>query len=304
MVVIRARIELDDDGAATMARRRRRGDDDAAAATPRKEDRIPAQDDHKRPTHHDAARRSGRRPSVAVESDARIASVRRDIGIDLRASRRRRRWTQDGAARRIGVTRQIVGRIERGTTDVSLEAIGRLAAALDRPLAIALRRDPAAETADAGHLGLQDLVLRLGRRAGWDGSFELAVRPAEPWRSIDVGLSSERLRRLVVAECWNTFGDVGAAGRSSNRKQAEAEDYAVARWGAAGTAGLVWVVRATAANRALVARYPEVFARRCPGSSRAWVLALTTGSLPPDAPGLVWCDVGATRLSEWRRRGA
>jgi hypothetical protein len=64
----------------------------------------------------------------------------------------------------------------------------------------------------------------------------------------------------------------------------------------------VWVVRATARNRALVARYPEVFAARFPGSSARWVAALTTGALPPSQPGLVWSDVGATRLFAWRRR--
>jgi hypothetical protein len=53
---------------------------------------------------------------------------------------------------------------------------------------------------------------------------------------------------------------------------------------------LVWVVRETARNRALLARYPEIFASVFTGSSRGWVLALTTGSEPPDEPGLVWCD--------------
>ncbi len=64
----------------------------------------------------------------------------------------------------------------------------------------------------------------------------------------------------------------------------------------------VWVVRAAARNRALVARYPEVFAARFPGSSARWVAALTHGTEPPPEPGLVWCDVGATRLFAWRRR--
>ena len=62
----------------------------------------------------------------------------------------------------------------------------------------------------------------------------------------------------------------------------------------------VWVVRATRRNRDLVARYPELFASRFTGSSRAWVQALTTGSAPPSDLGLVWCDVRATRLYAWR----
>jgi len=45
------------------------------------------------------------------------------------------------------------------------------------------------------------------------------------------------------------------------RKLAEAQSVAVTRWGSApSVVGLVWVIRASARNRALVARYPEVFA--------------------------------------------
>jgi len=149
---------------------------------------------------------------------------------------------------------------------------------------------------------MQELVLRLGRRAGYAGSFELATKPAEPWRSADVGLAAPAERRLIHVECWNVIGDIGAAVRSSTRKQAELADLAVARWGTDATTGLVWVVRATARNRALVARYPEVFARAFPGSSRGWVDALVNGVPPPEEPGLVWTDVGATRLFAWRRR--
>ena len=64
----------------------------------------------------------------------------------------------------------------------------------------------------------------------------------------------------------------------------------------------VWIVRPSAANRRLVARYPEVFASACPGSSRAWLRALAEGASPPAAAGLVCCDPVAGRLTEWRRR--
>jgi hypothetical protein len=86
------------------------------------------------------------------------------------------------------------------------------------------------------------------------------------------------------------------------RKLAELEDMAVARWGEDARVGLVWIVRATRRNRALIAKYPEIFASRFPGSSIGWVRALTLGTEPPTEPGLVWCDVAATRLFEWRRR--
>ena len=183
-----------------------------------------------------------------------------------------------------------------------MDAWQRLGQAVGRPIQITVQRDVAGETADAGHLAMQELVLRLGRQGGYVGSFELTTKPSEPWRSADVGLADPPHRRLIHVECWNTIGDIGAAARSSARKQAELADLGVAKWGAGATAGLIWVVRATARNRALIARYPEVFASRLPGSSSGWVEALTLGVPPPDEPGFVWCDVAATRVFAWRRR--
>ena len=148
---------------------------------------------------------------------------------------------------------------------------------------------------------MQELVLRLGRAAGFERHFELSTKPAEPWRSADVALGMDRRKVAIDVECWNVIGDIGASARSTARKQAELEAIAVARWGPDARACSVWVARDTARNRALVARYPEVFATRFPGSSRGWVSTLTIGSEPPSEPGLVWCDVGATRLYAWRR---
>ncbi len=197
----------------------------------------------------------------------------------------------------------VVSRIERGIDGITVDALQRVALAVGRPLIITLQRDVDGETADAGHLGMQELVLLTARRAGFDGQFEQASRPAEPWRSVDVGLISDGRRILLVVECWNTIGDVGAAARASTRKWAEAAELAAARWGEKrASVGLVWVVRASARNRALVARYPEVFAARFPGSSAGWIAALTTGSRPPDGAGLIWTDVAASRFFAWRRR--
>ena len=179
---------------------------------------------------------------------------------------------------------------------MDLELLERMAIVLGVALSVSLSRDPREEVADAGHLAMQELLLRLGRAAGFDRQFELATRPAEPWRSIDVAFGSESRRVAIEVECWNTIGDVGAAARSSNRKVAELEQAAVARWGEDARAALVWVVRDSARNRRLIARYPEVFAVRFPASSRAWVAALSVSGLVPMEPGLVWCDVRRGRL--------
>jgi transcriptional regulator with XRE-family HTH domain len=243
-----------------------------------------------------------RRPNLAMEAARRNAEQLSRAGAELRHGRIARHLTQDLAGTRAGIGRGVVSRIERGRGGaVSMDAWQRLGLAVGRPLVVSVQRDRAGETPDAGHLALQELVLRLGRSAGYDGTFELPTRPSEPWRSADVGLASTAACRLLHVECWNTIGDIGAATRSSVRKPSELADLAVARWGTSGVSSLVWVVRSTARNRAIVARYPELFAARFPGSSRDWVSALTTGVVPPAAPGLVWADPAATRIFAWRR---
>ena len=233
------------------------------------------------------------------------------IGGELRASRKRRRERQKDVSHRAGLSRSAISSIERGYGGtISADSLQAVALAVGRRLDFQLSSDTLTEPADAGHLAIQELVLRLGRRAGFARTFELPTKPADPMRSADVGLRDDHRRLLVLAECWNTIGDVGAAARASERKRAEAEALAVAAapldadgMARPGRVRGCWVVRATARNRALVARYPEVFATRFPGSSDGWVRALTDGAEPPDRPGLMWCDVRATRLFSWRRRG-
>ena len=243
-----------------------------------------------------------RRPATEIEAERRNHEQRARVGAEIKALRERRGWTRLELARRAGLGRMVESRIERGMSPLGLDALQRIAIALDQPLQVTFGRDRLEAPSDAGHLAIQELVLRLGRAAGYTASFELATRPAEPWRSADVGLRDDRRRRLILVECWNTIGDVGAAARSSERKRAEADALAAAGWGDEPVAvGVVWVVRATARNRALVARYPEVFAARFPGSSTGWVRALDRGEQPPAAPGLVWSDLRSTRLFAWRR---
>lgn len=151
--------------------------------------------------------------------------------------------------------------------------------------------------------------MRLGRRAGYRATFELPTRPLDPSRSTDVGLRDDRSRLLILVECWNTFGDLGAAIRSTNRKRAEVAELANAVGGDRPYRVFsCWVVRDVERNRQLVARYPELFASKFTGSSMLWVRVLTeppAGTARRDPPadlGLVWCDARPTRLFAWRAR--
>lgn len=242
-----------------------------------------------------------RRPTLPLEAQRQLRDIRLRLGTEVRSHRIRRGWTQADVAARARLGRHVVGAIERGQARVDLDALERIALAFGRPLRIEFGRDPQEAPTDAGHLAMQELVLRLGRATGYRAGFELPTRSADPWRSIDVALRDDHHRRLVIVECWNTIGDIGVAVRSSQRKRAEAGDLAIAWWGVEpSSVHLVWVVRSTARNRRLVAGYPEVFASRFPASSRAWAGALLSGTSPPNEPGLVWCDLPATRLFAWR----
>ena len=242
-----------------------------------------------------------RRSAIDVELERRLAERATRIGGQVRTLRARRHWSQAQLGERAGLGRLVISRLERAVGPCDVEVLERLSVAFGVRLSVEFGRDPQEDVADAGHLAMQELVLRMGRRAGYTAQFELPTRPAEPWRSADVGLIDPSRHLAIEVECWNTMGDFGAATRSSARKQAELEAMFVGRWGEDVRVGLAWVVRASRRNRSLVERYPEIFRRRFPGSSRRWLAALTQGAEPPIEPGLVWCDVAATRLFHWRR---
>ena len=72
----------------------------------------------------------------------------------------------------------------------------------------------------------------------------------------------------------------------------ELRAVAIAGDGAPFAVGLVWLIRDTRANRELLARYPNFFATRFPGSGGGWLATLIRKKAMPTAPGLLWSDVG------------
>lgn len=227
------------------------------------------------------------------------------LGRGVRSARQRNRLTQAGLALMVGVDQTRISQIELGRGEGAPLAVWiALGLALDRPLAVSFSR-PLSDTRgplDAGHLAMQEHLLGLARRTGRTATFELPTRPADPSRSIDVCVRDARHRVLIVEEAWNTFGDIGAAIGSTHRKQAEAQSLASTIDDGVGyRVASVWIIRASAANRTLIHRYPEVFANAFPGSSRGWVRSLTSTAYPPAEPGLVWSDPANERVFEWRR---
>lgn len=246
-----------------------------------------------------------RRSRLQAEAVRALNDALRVAGQKVRSARNRRGWTQKELGRRAGLGQQTVSQMERGEGGtLSVAAWKRVAMVLDHPLELRIGRDALELPLDAGHLAIQELILRLGRVAGYGRTFELPTRTTDPMRSTDVGLVDHERRRLVRVECVNSFGNIGDAVRSSDRKQREAEGLAISLGsGQPYSVHLCWVIRSTRRNRELLARYPEIFASRFTGSSRRWVEALTSGADPPSEPGLVWSDIAASRLFDWRRAG-
>src|SRR5476649_2296825 len=118
-----------------------------------------------------------KRPELAGQAARINLEVLARLGGELRDARHRRRLTQDQLGSRAGLSRSAISTIERGRGGShTLDTWQRLALAVDRPMRIELRRDAREEPADAGHLAIQELVLRLGRQAGYRGTFELPTR--------------------------------------------------------------------------------------------------------------------------------
>lgn len=245
------------------------------------------------------------RAAAVLEGRRLAAMLAITLGAQVRAARKRRGWSQLALGDKVGLAPSRIGQIERGRGyGASLEVWLALGQALGIFLKVDFGRDHVQEPEDGGHLGIQELALRLGRLTGRQRTFELPTRPTNPSFSIDVGVRDDSLRVLFIEECWNTFGNINAAVRSTRRKIAEAEQLAVAIGGELGPyrVAAVWIVRDMRRNREILARYPEVFAAAFTGSSRHWVRALTTAAVEPPAElGLAWCDLRATRLFAWRK---
>jgi transcriptional regulator with XRE-family HTH domain len=246
-----------------------------------------------------------RRTDTEVEGTAEARSLAGTLGLELKSTRKRRRLTQAQLGRRVGLSGARVGELERGDGDsAALHVWVMLGKAVGRPIAVSFSRELEHEPQDAGHLAAQELVLGLARQHGRRAAFELPTRPSNPAFSIDVALRDAAARALIVVEIWNRLDDLGAAVRSTTRKVAEADGQALlaARDGPAYRVATCWLFVDTAANRRLVARYPEILESRFPGSSAAWVRCLATGAPPPTEPGLAWIDPRARRIVPLRRR--
>jgi transcriptional regulator with XRE-family HTH domain len=222
-------------------------------------------------------------------------AIAANLGRDTRTTRRRRRLTQAELGGLVDLGQSEISYLERGFGGrTSIETWVAIGIALDRPIAMGFSRDVVDPLQDAGHLAAQELVIRLSTTGGWRATFEAASNPADLRHVTDV-LLTNTTRTTVLVKIWNRVDDLGAAVRSSDRKLAEVSDRV------RGPVLTCWVLVDTAANRAIVRRYPAVLRSRFRGSSAAWVRALMVAGGPvPSQAGIAWADVKSERLRPLR----
>src|SRR3990172_5401150 len=96
---------------------------------------------------------------LAADAHRRNLEQLARLGGEVRTARLRRSQTQQQVADVAGVSRSAESAIERGLGGgQTLDTWQRVALAAGRPLIVGLARDRLEETADAGHLALQELV--------------------------------------------------------------------------------------------------------------------------------------------------
>jgi len=207
----------------------------------------------------------------------RAQAIAGRLGIGLRDARESAGLSQEAVADRSGISQPRWSGLERGLgAGASLETWAVAAVAVGEQLVGYFEHAPGAERPrDIEHVRRQNAVIEAARRGDWTAHPELAIdTDVVRSRSIDVALVHSAAREAAVVEIWNWFDDVGAGLRGLDGKKAALQvrlSEADGPWRVGG----LYVIRATRRNRALVIELAAVFAARFPGSSSAWLRALT-----------------------------
>ncbi len=122
------------------------------------------------------------------------------FGRSVRALRVRHDWRQEDLASAAGVSRSVVGRVERGErAGVTLDALGSMVTALGATADLRLRwrGEELDRLLDEAHVRLVDEVVRRLRALGWDVAVEVSFSRYGERGSIDV-LAWHPVRRALV----------------------------------------------------------------------------------------------------------
>jgi transcriptional regulator with XRE-family HTH domain len=206
------------------------------------------------------------------------------FGRVVRALRQRHGWRQADLARRSGVSRSVVGRIERG--DLLRVAWGDLVAVAE---AVGARLDFDARwkgasldhLLDERHAATVDATVGILRSAGWDLDVEVSFAIYGERGSIDVVGRHAATGLVAAIEVKASIGDANQTVIGLDRKARLAPKIARERgWACAGLARFL-VVAEGSTSRARVARHGGTFETAFPLRGRRCLDWLRAPSLPP-----------------------
>jgi transcriptional regulator with XRE-family HTH domain len=216
--------------------------------------------------------------------------MRSNLPRAVRLLRLDRGWRQRDLGDRIGVSRELVSRIERGDISaVPLRSIERIAEALGGTLDLRLhwRGEQLDRLLDAKHASLQDALARAVASGGWTAKVEFSFNHFGDRGRVDVLAFHEALRFLLVAEVKSAVGDLQETiGRLHVKSRLGGHLAREAGWGRPDAVVPALVIGDSRAARRVVARHPAMFAA-FPLRGRqavAWVQQPTAGA----PSGLLW----------------
>jgi transcriptional regulator with XRE-family HTH domain len=143
------------------------------------------------------------------------------FGLQVRALRRRRRWTQSELARRVGCSRSAVARVERGGADrCTFQFLARIVTELEARIStkILWHGEELDRLLDADHARLVGEVTRRLTRLGWEVLVEVTFQIFGERGAIDVlALHGEPGASLVV-EVKSVVADLQATLATLDKK--------------------------------------------------------------------------------------
>lgn len=206
------------------------------------------------------------------------------LGRSYRALRIRRGWRQHDLAVVVGVSRQLIAKVESGRIDgVQLGTVRRIGAALGATIDVGVRwhGEGLDRLLDAAHAGLVEEIVQRLQHLGWETIVEASYAIRGERGSVDVLALHRPTATVLVIEVKSVVPDSQATIHSTDRKVRLAPEIARERVWPCSLVGRVLVVgESTTARRRvelLDATYRSAFPARGPKVS-SWLRA-PSGSL-------------------------
>jgi transcriptional regulator with XRE-family HTH domain len=199
----------------------------------------------------------------------------------------RRGWRQEDLAREAGLSRSVVGRVERGEREgLTLDAIVAVGESLGATVDLTIRwkGEELDRLLDEGHATLVDAVVAWLRACGWDVGVEVSFSRFGERGSIDVLAFHPVRRALVVMEVKSVTPDMQAMLLGLDRKGRLGPEIAQSRgWDVRSTAARVLVLWDTRTNRRRIERHAAAVRAALPAGTREVLAWLRDPTGPPPA---------------------